>query len=589
MGSEKDARPADKVERRLRRGTWPWFALNIILFPGPAHLTLLRIKDFSSKKNLLHLGLTLLLFVILFSSAALQLTMPGIGRLWMLAPLLSGIVVLYTQRNLKNEFKTAGLAAAVRDHKAFLVGTILLFAVISFLPMLDLIELGQKPADGLTEWFAVLPFWQDALIMAVSLLLLFCGYLVNASPVASVNRAFILYACFMVISNEIILIMMFTSSWMKIPIGFWMQTMAVLLGAVLALDYWDARTFGQYLRRFFFLTATKGLTFLFLFYCFLGLPQKAASVFSELSYQKVRPPAIEFSPRHLIISERDRFRSAHEAARRMRSLYTRSCLHPSRAPEANWLTEFIKDIATTIIPADADVCRLAEKIGSINRPLTYLDSREIPFFRPIQPGWDVMFTAMLLQGTIAANDIDKYVAGFKARLPNTSKGQLPGIDKPYDVHYISLATFTQIDFIEARYDDIANLLAHDFYPVLALRLAGKDYWSVLLKLDQKSGLAWFRIETVSKTQKAIQVLFDANESGPLRDEIISRTLIPVSIDYLRSTLANNSSPAVIFSKTGLSEALPDQYTRENLLDINRAIARSSVPDWSSFFITACAG
>ena len=52
-------------ERRKRRGTWPWFVVNVLLFPAPAHFTLLRVREYSFGKALRHLGVTLLLGIVL--------------------------------------------------------------------------------------------------------------------------------------------------------------------------------------------------------------------------------------------------------------------------------------------------------------------------------------------------------------------------------------------------------------------------------------------------------------------------------------------------------------------------------------------
>ena len=100
MAEETDTDANGIRERRRRGGTWPWFALNVILFPAPAHFTLLRVRDFSFGKSLLHVGVTLLLILVLLASASFQLVFPDFGRLWMLLPVLSGLVVLYANRSL---------------------------------------------------------------------------------------------------------------------------------------------------------------------------------------------------------------------------------------------------------------------------------------------------------------------------------------------------------------------------------------------------------------------------------------------------------------------------------------------------------
>ncbi|MCK4816668.1 hypothetical protein KA005_12935, partial [bacterium] len=105
MVEETNARSNDIKDRRQERGTWPWFVLNVILFPAPAHFTLLRVKDFRFGKSIIHLGVTFLLGFVLLISASLQLVFPDLGRLWMLLPVLSGLLVLYANRSLRGNFK----------------------------------------------------------------------------------------------------------------------------------------------------------------------------------------------------------------------------------------------------------------------------------------------------------------------------------------------------------------------------------------------------------------------------------------------------------------------------------------------------
>ncbi|MFC1532672.1 hypothetical protein ACFL7M_04820 [Thermodesulfobacteriota bacterium] len=95
----------DIKDRRSQWGTWPWFVLNVMLFPAPAHFTLLRVKDFRFVESVKHLGVTLLLLSVLLISASFQLVFPVFGRLWMLFPVLSGLFVLYANRSLKENFK----------------------------------------------------------------------------------------------------------------------------------------------------------------------------------------------------------------------------------------------------------------------------------------------------------------------------------------------------------------------------------------------------------------------------------------------------------------------------------------------------
>ena len=47
MTEETNAYLNDIKDRRQPRGTWPWFVLNVVLFPAPAYFTLLRVREFT--------------------------------------------------------------------------------------------------------------------------------------------------------------------------------------------------------------------------------------------------------------------------------------------------------------------------------------------------------------------------------------------------------------------------------------------------------------------------------------------------------------------------------------------------------------
>ncbi len=582
MTDKTENHHSDNKERRLHNVTWPWFILNIIVFPGPAHLYLLRARDFSSGKNLRHIGMTFLLFFILFTAAALQLAVPSVGRLWMLFPLLSGFVVLYFSLSIKTDFRSFDFSMVKREQKILLISAIFLFIIISLLPSLNLIELNQKSGDGGQHWLGILPFWQDMLILLVSLLFLFGGYIVNAGSRSTINRLFILYACYILIDIQMMLPFYFSVSWLKIQGGFWLQLIVTLLAASLALDYWDAKGVGQFVRRYFFLTCTKGVSVIFLILCFYGLPQKTASVFSTYYFNKVRPAPIEISPRYLILSKGDRIGNAHTATRQIRALYARSVLN--QTPEAlETLTAFVTEHKGSILPADSDVCQIGDLLSQSFKTGSVVDFEKIPFFRPIHPDWDVMLTALLGQGLILENDVDRYIAGFKKILPKTSTGELPDLERQFYAHYVSQATGLKADFIEPGIDDLELLLEGGLHPVLSLGLSGRRCWATLLSINRKSGIAWFRTGTFSGTHKAIQRLFDSGESVTLKHEILSRMLVPVSIDYLSSTLVNYSAPAVVFSRKGLAETMPERFDSKDLKAINNAISVSTVDDRS--FVT----
>jgi tetratricopeptide (TPR) repeat protein len=573
---EINAHPEHIQDRRKERGTWPWFVLNVILFPAPAHFTLLRIKEFRFGKSILHLGVTFLLVFVLLISASLQLVFPDLGRLWMLLPVLSGLFVLVANRSLKENFRPFDIITVTRTHLFFFLFLVLTFTVLTVLPSLDLIELNKKSIETYKSWIVDLPFWQDLLILVSGLFLLLIGYLTNSTAPVSINRAFILYACLIIFASELSIILILFFAWLKVQGGFGTQLVIFLFAAILAIDYWDARSFGQYTRRFFFLTCTKAFYFVFLWLCLLGLPQKVASTLSTYYYDKSRPPAIQGFDKYLIFSDRGRFKSAHEATRRMRSLYSRA-FYRSRPEELNFITGLLHGNKSPIFPADADICRLADLInrGELESSTTVFD--RVPVFRPINPDWDVMLTALLVQGTISKKDLNAIIADFKTMLPKTAQGRLPYINKPYEARYVSLATGTHVDFIPPRFEFLENLLEKNICPVLSLRLAGVNYWAALLDIDSQSGIAWFRIETLPRMGKSIQILFDSHEAGALKHEILSRFMVPVSLEYLRDVLEHLSGMIVVFTPTGLDKALPELFLEKDLAVMKRATAFASDP------------
>jgi tetratricopeptide (TPR) repeat protein len=580
MVEETNTPSNDIQDRRQQRGTWPWFVLNVILFPAPAHFTLLRIKDFSFGKSVIHLGVTFLLIFVLLISASFQLVFPDFGRLWMLLPVLSGLLIVYANHSLRGNFKPFDISSLTRTHVSFFLFLVLIFTVLSTLPALDLIELNQKSTEVYKIWLRELPYWQDLIILVSGFFLLLAGYITNSIAPVSINRAFILYACLIVFINLLTIILILVFAWLKIKGGFGAQLVIVLLAAILAMDYWDARSFGQYTRRFFFLTCTKVFYFIILWLCFLGLPQKVASTYSAYYFNKSRPAVTQDFNKYLVFYDRDRFKSAHEAARRMRSLYSRA-LYNSRPDELNLITSLLDGKKGSVFPADADICRLADLMnrGEIQHSSMVFD--RVPIFRPIHPDWDVMLTALLIQGTISKTDLNSFIADFKTMLPKTSQGRLPDIRTPYKAHYVSLATNTHVDFVPPWFEFLENLLEKNICPVLSLRLAGINYWATLLHIDRQSGIGWFRIETLPRMEKSIQILFDSDESRNLKDEILSRFMVPLSLEYLRDVLEHYSGAVVVFTPTGLNKTLPDLFAEKDLAEMNRAVAFASDPGLST--------
>ncbi len=558
-------------ERRKRRGTWPWFVLNVLLFPAPAHFTLLRVRDYSFSKVLRHLGVTLLLVLVLLTAGFFQLLFSGVGKWWMLLPAASGAVLLYTQRHLRGEFHAASLSRLTGSRAGLLLSLVALFAVIGVLPSLELIELDQKRLEMIRLWMTPIPFWQEMLILLLGLFFLMANYAVNTEEPVSIDRAVILYACFVVIVNQALLLFVLTFGWLKFQGGFVSRLLIVLLAAILALDYWDARTLGQYVRRFFFLTCTKIAYAAVFWLCLAGLPQKAASTYLTGAYEQVKEPPAALSGRYLVVTDRDRFQSAHSACRKLRALFTKALL-ASDDGQLRRIAGLVETGQDAAFNESAHVCCMARSIGEGEVVPTTMDFGLVPMFRPIQTEWDVMITAMLFQGTIAESDLERYIAGFKAMLPKASGGTMPGIDTPYQARYASLATGTRADFVPPRFEIIEALTDAGFCPVVSLRFAGTTYWTALLQLDRQIGMAWLRMENLPETDRAIQSLFDAGKAKAERKEVLSRSLVPVPIDYLKRALDHSPGPAVVFSREGLAAAMPDRFAETDLFEMDRAVA-----------------
>jgi hypothetical protein len=374
--------------------------------------------------------------------------------------------------------------------------------------------------------------------------------------------------------------LLFGFDWLKIQGGFGTQLVIFLLGAILALDYWDAATFGQFTRRFFFLTCTKACYFVVLWLCFLGLPQKAASDLSAYYFKRSKPPVIKDFEKYLVFSNRDRFKSAHEAAYRVRALYTKA-LYNAKPDELSRIAGLFDKNKDTIFLPDADICSLAELIGRNKIQTSSRVLENIPIFRPVHPDWDVMLTALLMQGTITKTDLHNFIADFKSKLPKTSQGNLPGINQLKKARYVAMTTHTRVDFIPPRFELLEHLFEKNFSPVISLRLGGKNYWAALLHVDRQSGIVWFRIETSSEMKDSIQVLFDSNKSEAFKEEIISRLIVPVSLDYLRDVMDHYAGAVLVFSRPGLDTALPELFAKNDLAAMNRAVNFASDPKLSA--------
>ncbi|MFZ5570143.1 MAG: hypothetical protein ACOZF0_07045 [Thermodesulfobacteriota bacterium] len=558
-------------ERRQQTGSRFWVGLNLLLFPIPSHFALLRARDFSLKKSFLHLGMTAVLLAVLAGAALLQILFPTIGRLWMILPILSGILVAVLNRRTIAQFQPMQSVSLDRRQAVALLLFLIVLTVIHILPEVDLIELQHGQAETSTEWMRELPLWQSAVILAIGTLIVLAGYVTGTTAVFSLNRIIILYACFIVIASQIGIILLFACRWLHLTGGFPMELTAVSLAAVLALDYRDATTFGQFTRRYALLTCTKGLSFLFLWLCFLGLPQKTASAYLSYYHNQAKFLPMEIPYDSLIFTDRDRFENGHKALSRLRKLFAESLLG-NRPEMAGRIIRIMQGQEAQLLPAGDDVWRLKELLEAGTFPNTALSTGEIPFFRPVAGAWDVFMTALIRQGDLSAADVSEIIAGFKALLPKSSEGHLPELDSTYDIHYVAMATGAALDFLPPTMPNIEWLLARKRIPVLALPFSGETRWGALLVIDKPAGIAWFRVATDNAMEKAIQAHFDASSSGRHREVILTHLMVPMALTHLEAIVPHIGEPIAVLGKEGLGADLPEGLTGRALEDIRQSMS-----------------
>lgn len=569
MSKDSASIPTQQKEDRCLRGTWPWFALNVVLFPAPAHMTLLRVKEFSLTKSLIHLGITLSLFCVLIGSGLLQVIVPAGGKLWLLLPILSGLLILAANRSLVSAFNPFSLVAACRQHRRSLLIVLILLVVVHILPGLDLIAGNTNTANTFQSRFLPLPLWQEALALFTGTLLLLVGYVTNAFPSFTINRVIILYACFLLILSQLYWVLELAFRWLAITGGFGSMLTLILLAVILALDYYDAVSFGQYTRRYFLLTWTKAFSFLLLWLCFFGLPQKAASIYISYAYNQVKPLPEHISPRYLVFTDRDRFKSEHEAQRRIRLLQTQNFLQTEQEPHSlSWITAGCAD---DVLAPSSEVCRFQHLLNA-QQLKPSLDIARTPFFRPVHREWDVMLSALMMQENLSVIALDQTIAGFKSSLPKASQGQLPHLQRAFDANYVALATGMMVDFTPPSFALIETMFAQKLSPVISLRLAGKDYWSALVQIDHQTHTVWVRMENTRKLEKTIQLLFDVHESEDRKTEILSTQLVALPLDYFKEMVNQNSTPVIVFSPDGLRKLMPEHFPPGSLQTIRTRVA-----------------
>ncbi len=563
--------PSPPSDRRLQGISRFWFLLNIILFPISGHFTLFRAKEGSLTRIFLRLCLTFLLLLVLLGAAFLQVVYPDMGLWWMFFPMVSGVAVALCNRSAICGLPKFELSRVSWSDAKTLAFLLLFFTFIGILPELDLIELKGKPPGESEIWFDNLPLWQGAVISVLGTVAVLWGYVGNTRPPFSINRVVILYSCFMVISIQISLVYSWTNLWLGIKGGFWGQLTCFALAAVLALDYVDAETFGRFARRFFLLTCTKGFNFLFVWFCFLGAPQGLASSYSDYYFNAAKSAPFEIPVENQVFSVRDRFSSGHAAAERLRVLYAKAILagQEEKLKEIFRLIERKKEI---FCPTGDDVCRLGKLLAEGKIPTGPAD---VPFFRPVEPVWDVFLTALMKQGIIS--DVEKTVADFKAKFPKSSKGHLPSIDVPYKSRFAALAAKARVWFFSPSPENVAALLGENFIPVLSIRLSGKSFWGAVLSIDREAGIVWTRVQTGEAMEKSIQTLFDSLQAGRYKTDILAHQLAPLPLEYFRTVVSHYSGPMVVFTESG-ETAPPINYDAGVLNEIEKAAAYSASPE-----------
>jgi len=564
------------TDRRKRRGTWPWFVVNVLLFPASAHLTLLRIRDTNFRKNFKHLVITLGLFLILLAAGALQIAVPAVGPWWMLLPIFSAFAVLFAYRRLKPTFKQFDITLVTKTHFKFVLFSVAAFTLVSILPEIEMIQLNLPQPESFKNWAGEAPFWVGILILVAALTVMIGGYVTNTTAPITINRAVILFACFIVFTTLLWSTVYFTYAWLKVQGGVFTQFVFVTLGALLAIDYWDASTFGQYTRRFFFLCLTKGFSFVYLWLCFMGLPQQGAAVLAKYYYENNRPTTLAGFERYLVFTHHDRFESGHKAARRLRAGYA-AAFSKGERESLQKLDDLLDWTKGRVLPADDHIGRL-KAWAKVHQPKDGAEVfRRVPLFKPIHTDWDVMLTALLVQEVIAQEQLNEIVADFKTMLPESSQGRLPDISMPHKARYIEAATGSQVDFVPPQFELLKTLINEGIHPVLSIYLSGNAYWAALIEIDESDDLAWFRLETPSSTMKAIQTCFDANEGQAYRQEILSRVMMPLPITTFRNFLEINSRPVVVFTANGLAAELPELFTAGDLAAMHAAVAAIANP------------
>jgi len=549
--------------------TGVFFVVGLLLFPVAMYLSPPRIMHNANSPWLPKPVIAIFLLFLLLASAFLQIFFPAIGKIWMVLPVASALLVVYFNSPLIKKLPPFKFSAFPGKHITSLVILALFFTVLQLLPELDLVDLKNDLKKPAADWLQTLPLWQSSIVTFLGIVTVLTVYLMRSPSTISVSRVIILYICYILIVSEIVIIVAFSTHIMNVNRGFFITLICVLLAAVLTDDFIEARYFGEFVNKFFLKTLPKGLNFIFLWLCLLGLPQQIASGYSVYHYNVVYPiPSGEHLVHNLVFTDRDRFDNGHKAAGKLRSLYSKIFL------TENWdnlerLSVEIDNNTQIICPNGDDICQLSELSKSRNFKFGPVSDTDIPAFRPILSSWDVFLSALIRQGLIT--DTDEVIAGFKSNLPNASKGNLPDIFSFHDANFVSLATDVPLFFIPPSFENVEFLLKEDIVPIVLLYLSGRPYWGAIITIDHDNAVVLVRTETSGTADSSIKKIYDSDRVDKYKDEIMSRQVTVLPLEYFQSLFTDTRSPIIVFAGEKDLIALERRFDNKELMEIKKAI------------------
>ena len=563
-----------KQEPPAHMMTKTFFVIDLLLFPVATYFYLPGTNGNSSGPWKSGPATAISLLLLLLGSAFLQILFPSIGRLWMAMPVISALVIIYFNRLYIKRLPSLQFTSISKKNIRSIVILTLFIFVLQISAELNLLDLKNQLGKSSVYLLHDLPLWQDMIIAFIGITTILTIYLMRTTATISINQIIILYACYTSIVSAIVLIFAGLTRMLNVNTGFLLAIVSILLAAVLSRDIIDVQSFGAYLSRFFFRILPKGLNFIFLWVCFLGLPQQVASVYSSYYYNRIYPIPGENITQNLIFTDRDRFKSGHQAAKKARYLYSKIFL------TENWnalekMSEDMDNNANFIYPNGDDIYLLNELSKSRNFKFNPVEDIDIPISRPIQSSWDVFLYAITKQGLLT--NTDELIARFKTNLPDASKGNLPEIESFHEANFVSLATEIPIYFLPPSFEYVKSLLKNDIVPIILLYLSGKPLWAAIVTIDFDNSVVLVRTETTDREENSIKKIFDSNRDDKYKNEIMSRQITILPIEYVKSLFSNTSSPIIIFTDKKELLAMNLILKNEELKEIKRAIGNLHDP------------